>query len=356
MNDIIPTLTHATERDIDLLVVEEAIANRDFVEWIASHVGMTKNFDRWEVLHSKRRTRSRREIDICLETFSTSGAPIWVILIENKLDAEEQPDQAESYRKELELHYDGHQDGRMVLICPEGYASTHSPFAAKFDATIHYERISEFFQRLAGENSEAGRRSSFRQDCLDQAIHKFRRGYRKISNPIIKDFNAQYVELLRKIAPELKPGRTMLAPDKPNESVSMILDNVSLRDLPDAIRPRRFSIELGKGKASRANYAAVTFAGWGHAKAAMEAQLKAEAKDNLTRYLNLSLHAKPPTKTRPSPGLVLTTPTCPVDNQGDFSAQKDLIADGMLKARLLLEWLESHKPLLFELEQMAHNS
>ena len=34
----IPTLTHATERDIDLLLVEELYTSRDFVFWMAAQI------------------------------------------------------------------------------------------------------------------------------------------------------------------------------------------------------------------------------------------------------------------------------------------------------------------------------
>ncbi len=347
MNKSIPTLTHATERDIDLIIVEEAIANRKFVEWVAEKIGLPVDFVNWKVLHSKRRTRSRREIDICMEVFDGEDRPLWVLLVENKLDADEQPDQAESYRKELLApQYDGYAHAKMALFCPKEYWDKKSEFAAKFDNVVIYEDLAEFFKNSANSSSETGRRSNFRKDCVQQAIHKYRRGYHKIPNPIIQDFNQSYVSLMHKIARDLIPGKTMLEPAKPNDSVSMILDNRTLNQLPKSIRPRRMAIELGKGDSRRANYAAVTFGGWGNGKDDIRKSLDHMTDEDLTRFLNLKLSAKPPTKTRPNPGLVLSTPTCPVDNQGDFSAQRDTIVDGILKAKLLREWLLKHQDLL----------
>src|SRR4051812_16735074 len=98
-DDYIPTLTHATERDIDLLLVEEIYASPDFVAWLAKRVGLPCELSETKVLHSKRRTRNRREIDIFVEMHQVSGKRS-ALLIENKLDAFEQPDQAESYREE----------------------------------------------------------------------------------------------------------------------------------------------------------------------------------------------------------------------------------------------------------------
>ena len=356
MTDIIPTLTHATERDIDLLIVEEALASRRFVEWIAIKLQLPLVFETWEVLHSKRRTRSRREIDICIETFGHDRRPIWVLLIENKIDANEQPDQAESYREELEQQYDGHQVGKMALVCPEEYSHSNHEFSKKFDSTITYEEVIRYFDNNLNGDDEAKRRSKFRRDCFSQAIHKYRRGYRKIGNPTIRDFNSQYVQLMRDITPALKPGKTMLGPTKPNESVSMILDNSSLSALPAEIRPRRFSIELGKGQSNRANYVAITFAGWGRSIEPIKQNFDVAIKDDLTRFLNLSFSAKPPNRKRPNPGLVVSSTTCPISNQEDFGSQKDLIADGLLKADLFREWLEAHQSLLREWKAIAEDS
>ena len=234
----------------------------------------------------------------------------------------------------------------MALFCPEGYSNKKSDFAAKFDAVMTYETLAAFFEKSAGVSSEKERRSTFRKDCVLQAIYKYRRGYRKIANPIIHDFNQNYVSLMQKIASDLVPGKTMLEPAKPNESVSMILDNRTLAQLPKSIRPRRMAIELGKGDSRRANYAAVTFGGWGSGMKDIVKSLESVAHEDLTRFLNFTLSSKPPTKTRPNPGLVLSTPTCPVDNQGDFSAQRDTITDGIFKAELLRDWLLSHQDLL----------
>ena len=97
------TLTHATERDIDLLLVEELKCSPNFVRWFVSKVQRgihaLPEFAASNVVHSKRRTHNRREIDICLKLTPTEGLPIYV-LIENKLDTSEQVLQAELYRAE----------------------------------------------------------------------------------------------------------------------------------------------------------------------------------------------------------------------------------------------------------------
>jgi len=280
----IPTLSHATERDIDLFIVEELICSPTTVDWFLEQSGINLSYAKHEVKHSKRRTRNRREIDIFVEGHFLSGKPAWALLIENKIDANEQPDQAESYREELVRHYQAHKFSKAVLIAPQAYGDAHSNFCSKFDVFISYEAFIDFLEKREKANKVDIARDKFKVDCFLQAITKQRRGYKKIANQKIRDFNRDYVSLMRSITPELIPGKTMLTPTKPDESVSMILDNSILKSLPKNIRPRRFSIELGKNSTRRANYVAVTFAGWGHAIDAIQENYNSISSDTLLAF------------------------------------------------------------------------
>src|SRR5258706_15946841 len=117
--DNILTLTHATERDIDLLLVEELKCSPDFVRWLTNKIGSITgrsiSLCVSEVTHSKRRTYNRREIDICLALKPSNGLPTY-LLIENKLDTSEQFEQAESYRAEADLLVQ-RQPGPRRLYC-----------------------------------------------------------------------------------------------------------------------------------------------------------------------------------------------------------------------------------------------
>lgn len=343
--DYIPTLTHATERDIDLLLVEELYASAEFAAWLAARVGINRPVERTTVKHSKRRTRSRREIDIFVELHHPGGLTS-ALLIENKLDATEQPDQAESYRDELAMHADGYGAMAMIITCPQAYAAEHGVFTSKFDAMVTYEAIADWFIKKAGVSvrtvPELTLRYAFRAEVLDQAIFKHRRGYLAIPNEVVGDFNARYVAVLERLFPDIRPGKSMLKPANPDDSTSMIFDqDASLSRLPADIRPRRFAHELGRGLDWRANYVAVTFGGWGSALPAIKERLEQDAAE-----LGAHFSAKPPNKTRPNPGLVMALPTAPIDNQGDFDAQRDQIVAGMKKAAELRDWLLRNQRVL----------
>lgn len=341
-DEYIPTLSHATERDVDLLLVEELYASPDFVAWMAMKARITHPVESSTVLHSKRRTRSRREIDIFVEIGHSDGARS-ALLVENKLDATEQPDQAESYRDELAMLSGGYSGAAMLIACPAGYAAEHEGFTSKFDAVVTYEEVANRFRQKAGTaRRELAMRYRFRADILDQAVHKHRRGYTPVPNATVGDFNARYVALLEEVAPEIRPGKSMLKPANPDESTSMIFEpNASLADLPPEIRPRRFAHELGRGSSHRANYVAVTFAGWGAALPDIAERLEAD-----TVALGASFAAPAPTKVRPNPGLRMSIPTDPVDNQGDFDAQRDLLIAGIRRAGELRAWLLANQNVL----------
>lgn len=351
-DEFVPTLTHATERDVDLLLVEELHASLEFTEWMARHVKFDAPIASWDVKHSKRRTRSRREIDIFIEIRDREGR-LSAILIENKLDATEQPDQAESYREELAVLTPAYFRTAMIIVCPHAYKSEYPEFTSKFDAVIDYEDIAAFFRELQAQvGSDLTLRYGFRAAILDQAVHKHRRGYVPIPDLVVGDFNARYVALLAQLAPEIVPGPSMLKRANPRESTSMIFDQVkSLTQMSDALRPRRFAHELGRGSDRRANYVAVTFAGWGAKLPAIEKRLEADSKE-----IGAFFEAHRPTKARPTPGLVMALHTEPVDNRNAFDLQRDAVARGIAKAMELRLWLLSNENLISGWKALVDNA
>lgn len=349
INEWIPTLSHATERDVDLLLVEELHASLEFTTWMSRHVNVGDPIVSWDVKHSKRRTKSRREIDIFVEINHLDGSRS-ALLIENKLDATEQPDQAESYREELSALASGYTRAAMIIVCPQAYHALYPNFVGKFDAVIEYEEIVGFLRELHEEaSSEMVLRYGFRAEILEQAIHKHRRGYTPIPDKVVGDFNVRYVALLAELAPEIFPGPSMLKPANPRESTSMIFDQAkSLVGMRETILPRRFAHELGRGQERRANYVAVTFAGWGAALPSIRERIEKDAKG-----INAFFEAKRSTKVRPNPGLVMGLSTEPVDNQGDFDAQRDVLVRGIAKVTFLRSWLLSNQNLLAEWRALA---
>lgn len=343
--EFIPTLSHATERDIDLLLVEELHASAPFAAWMAGQIGWTTPVVRTTVLHSKRRTRSRREIDIFVELHH-SGGKTSAILIENKLDATEQPDQAESYLEEVEVLRNSYDAVAAVIVCPKAYAAQYPVFASKFHVAISYEYIADYFRSRSGVNEDStsglALRLAFRADMVEQAVFKHRRGYNPILNIQVGDFKANYVAVLNELFPSVRPGVSMLKPSAPDGSRSMLFDvETTFADLPSEIRPRRFAHELGSETTRKANYVAVTFPGWGSALPSLREQLEQD-----TEELGVEFFTKTPTKKRPRPGLVMAVRTESVDHLGNFEEQFDVLTAGMQRVEEVRDWLIRNKSVV----------
>lgn len=346
--DELLTLSHATERDVDLLLVEELVVSREAAQWLSAQVGWKPKIGEWSVSHSKRRTQNRREIDIELRLVGNNSNETAILLIENKLGESPQPGQAESYREEcLSLVKKGAcRFAASILFCPGDYQNVQRDFARKFDSVVHYENFAEFLGSRASQckstEPELHARLTFRIELLKQAIGKLRRGYEPVPLPHLGTFNSQYVALLAKLAPSILPGPSMLKAANPAESVSMIYDHVkTFEALPPNIRPRRFAHEFGRGQSHRANYVAVAFGGWGRKLETFKEALQADLGESAYR-----LEADRPSAKRPNPALRIIMATPPVDNHGLFEMQRFAIESGMREAVKLQKWLLQNAALL----------
>ncbi len=334
--DGILTLTHATERDVDLLLVEEFKCSPDFVRWLS--VKVTKamdsviDFTLSDVIHSKRRTYNRREIDICLKLTLTSGRATFV-LIENKLDTTEQFEQAESYRAEAALLVSSGEaeSAYTVLVCPTQYARQYARFASKFDLSISYEEIFSFLAERARQPGELGARLQHRCEMLEQAITKSRRGYEVVPLPVIEQFNGKYVALALEKFPTLKPGAAMLKEGRPGESKTMIFSPEVLPSW-DFLPQMRIVHQLREGNAN------VNFYGWGDHFTALAGTMGADLAGSpyrLVPTINKRANGKA--------GLMIVAETPSIDNVSGFDAQRADVLIGMKATEDLRAWIWAHQ-------------
>ena len=348
--EFMPTFRYASERDVDVLLVEELFCAREFVAFFlvsAAKLANAGGIREWDVKHSVGRQYSRRELDIRLNVALEDGEKV-CLLIENKLDTSEQPEQAESYRAEC-LELVGRKEFDRVycaLVAPAAYIRKYEEFSAKFDTAISYEdvrdELTSRISRDAGLDEELVMRLKHKSSLLTQAIEKQRRGYVQIALPEKAGFNAAYIALAKVAAPNCRPGPQMLRPDgNPAESVSMLFDAAAtFRDLPQNIRPRRFSHEFGRGMAHRANYVAVVFSKWGKNLKALKEAFEDDLKGTPYR-----LQANV-TSARPNPGLVLYEPTEAVDYDRGFEPQESKIRWGLERAEALRRWVFANQEIL----------
>jgi hypothetical protein len=330
------TLTHATERDVDLLLVEELKCSSAFINWlvdrVSTDVGKAFVWQYSSVTHSKRRLHSRREIDITLELECEDGPTIF--LVENKLDTAPQPRQAESYLEEavaLVTDCDA-QAAYTVLVAPEAYFVSASEFAAKFNSNISYEEVSKFIGNQSNrETGELSVRLKHKQALLDQAITKARRGYEVVPMVEIDAFNAKYVSLLRDYGVSLEPGPSMLKEGRPGESHTIIFATTALPKWP-FLPQTRLVHQLREGNAN------INFYGWGRFFTILASVIAADLHD--TPYRPVPTVNK---RVGGKSGLMLVVDTPPIDNLKSFEEQRDQILQGARITAALRDWFVSNE-------------
>ena len=137
--DDTPRLEAISERDIDMLLMEELESGSGFLEWfIGETTGWcSSGLDLQGVWHSI--SNEHGESDLTLVAGRPGGERI-ALLIENKLNAPPQPEQSARYQRRGELgKADGHwQEYATCLVAPKRYLGA-SVNAAGYFSTVSYE-------------------------------------------------------------------------------------------------------------------------------------------------------------------------------------------------------------------------
>ena len=191
-------LSNVLERDVDLLLLEEVQCNPRFAEWISDRSGLQDDYDLVGAWNSLVTADGESDLVIVFnEGVRTKQLPEFptnhlALMIENKIDAAFQPDQANRYRRRGEAGIEeGQWSGYVtVLIAPKRYLETMTDEHV-FDVTIPYEEIAREL------DSYGDARSKWRADVLRQAA----KGRMAHSRPIVADEHVTRLmnELHRKI-------------------------------------------------------------------------------------------------------------------------------------------------------------
>jgi hypothetical protein len=166
---------HVRERDIDLLLLEELYASNDFQKYFLDLLKRSPN--QWSLPENLRFQSARRSIwdeygqcDLQIGLQDDEENRCW-LLIENKIDAELQPNQAARYRKRCEEYkrIEPCSESRTVIAAPQEYLKKGNE---GFDYGVSYEAIRDWFSRAA----ELGQRRAYKIALLDAAISRMAAG------------------------------------------------------------------------------------------------------------------------------------------------------------------------------------
>jgi len=192
-------LEAVTERDVDLLILEELSVGEEFRKRFSTLVfGETvykAYIGAWHSVCSD----NLGESDL-LFIFKAMNGLKTAILIENKIDAPPMSEQGERYRQRGEAGIKDRlwESFRTCIIAPEKYLESvkHSRL---YDTNITYEEIYGYF-RSKGDNDN---RFAYKANVLLEGIEKNRRGYQPVENERVTTFVKQYFEYANKKYPEL---------------------------------------------------------------------------------------------------------------------------------------------------------
>lgn len=193
-------LEGVTERDIDLLILEELHVSPLFGLWLAAEVfGAAAREWRFRNAWHSVTDPSLGETDL-LVAYEVPDDTVSAVLLENKIDAPPQLDQALRYFKRGK---DGVKRGRWhrfktAIVAPSRYLERGGE-ATDYGARVSYESISQWLK----QNGQDARRSSYKVKLLQMAISQEGRGRNPVIDARVTRFYRAYWECASSEFPEL---------------------------------------------------------------------------------------------------------------------------------------------------------
>ena len=346
------------ERDVDLLLLEEFHAGDRFWRWLAG-VALGEDLAAARFVrarHSVDQSSGESDLELAIEApagrRSRRDRPRRIrILIENKLDAAFQPQQAERYRTRGDAYLQNGECDLAVtlLVAPAGYLgwADGAPDAADgvraartrgrrprgtgtrgrdagatarrhgFDAAVTYEAMREWFRKAPG----LGARRTHKLALLDGAIRKAEEGYRPVPDEPVTAFWQRYWEFAQARAPEL----VMARPEKKPAAAGFV--HFHPVGLP---KGAKLVHKLRHGKVD------LQFTGG----AARVPELQRAVEPLLKRGMALA---------RAGRAVAVRIAVPPVDAARGLDAQHPAVEAGLAAARRLRAWLSKHHQVIDEL-------
>jgi len=207
-----------TERDIDMLLLEEFSSSPDFLKWFLAQIEITGQASHISTACTV--VTSTGESD--LEMTVLCDDRILKILIEDKIGAPLQPKQPERYRERAKAYLDEGtcSAAKTVIIAPSNYLKKATDRLG-FDYAVSHESIREWFNHA----KDIGNRRLFKISILDSALEYGTLGWKLVPNKVVTDFWRLYWELADFLAPELRMPEPK---DKPAASSFIYFKPISL--------------------------------------------------------------------------------------------------------------------------------
>lgn len=193
-------LESVTERDVDLLILEELSVSEQFRKMFSTVVFCKTVYKAYIGAWHSVCSDNLGESDL-LFIFEAMNGLETAILIENKIDATPMPEQGGRYHQRGEAGIKNRlwESFKTCIMAPEKYLGSVKD-SGSYDAKISYEEIYDYFASK-GNNDP---RSAYKANVLIEGIEKNRRGYQPVDNERVTCFVKQYFEYANEKYPELK--------------------------------------------------------------------------------------------------------------------------------------------------------
>ena len=189
-------ISGVSERDIDLLLLEEFMYSSDFQIFFLKQ-SKFKELKLTYIEAYRSVTDSTGESDLEI-SFKNGNNQIIMLMIENKVKASFQKNQLQRYKERGNNYIKNNKiiDFETILVAPKSF---HHNGTKGFDFRINYEDIVKYFKN----SSNIGQRSIYKNLLLNSAIEKSTSGYQMEADASVSNFWKDYWELTLSQAKEL---------------------------------------------------------------------------------------------------------------------------------------------------------
>lgn len=180
------------ERDIDLLMINKFINDKNLVDLFCSKVNLS-NYSVTNAQHSIMDENGESDITIILTNNNGKVA----FLIEDKIDAIAMPEQRSRYdlRGEKGIKQNIYDNFYVFIIAPKDYLESNSE-AQKYENKISYEELIDVFKN-----------DIYAKSLLEQAIEEKKKGYSVVEDKKVTLFWENYYNFVEEKYPNLNIKR-----------------------------------------------------------------------------------------------------------------------------------------------------
>lgn len=198
------------EHDMDLLIIEEFISDREFARIFLDKLQLEDNYVVHKASHSLADSDGESDITLILQYPDKKIA----LLIEDKIDAQTMPEQSSRYHKRaMKAISRGEYDSYYVILAaPADYHREHKNDGnAVYEYCVCYEELCEYFSK------KNHMRATFKMAIIECALREKKAGYQVQEAPAITEFWIK----LRNFCKENYPQLNMSGEDAPKGATAV---------------------------------------------------------------------------------------------------------------------------------------